>query len=92
MHLRRRPIHFRRYVLCMHDELQAEIFLGYSPFRGLAAVAEAPPDDSIGYSKPGYAFPPGHVSVDPSDVGVMLQMPDLRGLAVYLIANAPVAI
>lgn len=90
MFMRTRPINLGHYLICMQSNLEVQRPAGYSNFRGIAAVFEAPPDDSTGYSRPGYASPPGHVVLDSIDVGEMQRNAVLRGLYVWTFANAPI--
>lgn len=88
-HLRHLPVNFRAYLECLQaglnpeNQYNVESFEGYTPFRGLAVVAELPYYGSDTYSKPGFTSPYGRVFVQ------YMQSP--FHFEIWLLANGPVA-
>lgn len=87
----KRRVYLNQYLRCVSSVLKSYTAVGLSPFRGFAAVVQAPL--RAAYSMPGYSSPRGHVLVEEFDLGHLRpRKTSLRGVIVWLFSLGPVAL
>lgn len=91
-YLRLLPVNTDHFLTCIQLSLHHNASPHLTPFRGLAATLEVPDVDGSAHSKPGYAFPPGHILSIEINIAELQQSPFPSDLKVWLVAHAPVAL
>lgn len=91
-YLRVLPANMDQFLMCIQLSLHHNASPRLTPFRGQAATPEAPKDDASAYSKPGYAFPPGHILSIEIKLAEVQRLPFPSELKVWLVAHAPLAL
>lgn len=82
------------YAECLHGFLSRVIAVGFTAFRGIAAMVDAP--QAQGYSRPGHTSATGHIFIDSlsfEDIDrERPERPYLREIRILLVVYCPVAI